>query len=137
MGNARQEYYKKTTERQQTIFASALRGTANSGTIVTPEGYSGVNLILDIPGKAGTSPTLDLKVQAVDSISGEFRDIPGAAFSQHTAEANDELIIRPGIAETANVSVSDAIPAKWRLLGTVGGSSTPTFTYSVSADFIP
>ena len=50
-----------------------------------------------------------------------------------TGTAN--LMLYPGVAETANVSVSDVLPKMWRVVATIGGT-TPSFTFSLGASVI-
>lgn len=116
------------------VLASAAR-TDSTVTSVdqTNERWRGVRLILDITAKSGTNPTLDVKVQGKDPVSGNYYDIPGAAFAEQSTVTTVELVIYPGVAETANVSVSDVLPEVWRVHATTGGTDTPTFTYSVGA----
>ena len=59
----------------------------------------------------------------------------GAAFAAQTATGTKMLTIYPGIAETANVSVSDVLPKTWRVVATQSGSTS--MTYSISAILIP
>lgn len=97
-----------------------------------PPGAKGCVVLLDADTLTGSTPTLDVKIQGViplaakDGSSAVYVDMPGAAFPQITT-SNDNaartLTVYPGIAETTNVSVSDALPAKVRFVLDVGGSS--------------
>lgn len=95
-------------------------------------------MYLDITASSGTTETLDVKLQAKDAaLSGVYFDIPGAAFAQATDTTNQMLTIYPGIAETANVSVSDILPRNWRAVATVGsGDSDGSFTFSLLACYV-
>jgi len=118
--------------RNVTVFESAARAaTANGGDMENRTG-KGVRLFLDITAASGTTPTLDVKIQGKDAISGSYYDIAGAAFAQQTTTGTADLTIYPGVAETANVSVSDIIPRDWRAVATIGGT-TPSFTFSLGA----
>ena len=120
---------------ETTVFASAARtATANSAD-QTNYNHRGMRLTLDITASGGTTPTLDVKIQAKDSVSGKYVDIAGAAFTQKTGTGTDELVVYPGVAETANESVSDVIPRTWRAVATIGGT-TPTFTFTLAAALI-
>ena len=46
-----------------------------------------------------------------------------------------DLVVYPGIGETSNRAVSDVLSSAWRLVATFGGSS-PSFTFSVGAEYI-
>jgi hypothetical protein len=119
---------------QITVFSLAARtANANSGHATyghTNNTHRGVKLHVDIDSVTGTG-TIDCKVQGRDPVSGTWVDITGASTGADTAGAT-ELTIYPGIAETANVSVSDVIPRSWRVVATVvtGG------TFSVGASYI-
>ena len=123
--------------REVTVFASAARAaTANSDTKHNEGGFVGVHLTLDITAASGTTPTLDVKVQRFDALSGKWVDLTSGAFAQKTATGTSDLTIYPGIAETANLSVSDVLGATWRAVATIGGT-TPSFTFSLGACYIP
>lgn len=129
-----------------TVFASEARtATANSDEQVMPlrgdsgeeiPAFRGVHLVLDITASSGTDETLDVKLQRKDQLSGEWVDLTGGAFAQKTGTGTDDLVIYPGIAETANRSVSDVLTARWRAVATVGGTS-PSFTFSLGGTYLP
>lgn len=130
--------YSVNPLKQITAFPSAERSaTANSGDL-NNFGYRGVTLTLKATGKAGTNPTLDVKVQGKDAITGEYYDLHGAAFAQVTADqtAPVYLTVYPGVAETANQTVSDVLPKTWRVVATYGGTN-PKYTFGVSATLLP
>ena len=118
------------------LSSSARTSTTNSDDQVAPDGAKGVRLYLDISARSGTSPTLDVKVQAKDSLSGNYVDVSGGAFAQKNATGTDDLIIYPSVAAVSNRRVGDHIPRDWRVVGTIGGSSTPTFTYTVLCQYL-
>lgn len=117
-----------------TVVASASRtATFNSDDQTNSPIEKGIRLFLNISAVTGTSPTLDIKVQIKDPLSGSYHDMAGAAFAQKTGTGTDEIIVYPGVAETANVSVSDYLGgATWRVVNTLGGTS-PDFTYTIAA----
>lgn len=123
------------TEDQTTIFASASRTASANSDDFGHIGFKGVRLFLDVSAVTGTSPTLDVKIQAKDKLSGNYVDLTGAAFTQKTAAGTDYLTIYPGIAETANETISDLVPNTWRAVATIGGIS-PDFTFSLSAEYL-
>jgi hypothetical protein len=94
-------------------------------------------LFLKWTAQSGTSPTLDVKIQCYDVVSAAWQDLAGAAFTQVTsATGTANLTIYPGIAETANVSVSDHIGRTWRPYFTIGGSNTPLVTFSLGGEYL-
>jgi hypothetical protein len=116
-------------------FAPAARtATLNGGDLENRTGR-GVKLWLNITAVSGTTPTLDIKLQWKDSLSGLYFDIPGASFPQKSATGTDDLTVYPGVAEAANEAVSDVIPRNWRAVATIGGTS-PSFTFSLGGSYI-
>lgn len=118
-----------------TILASAARTASTTVISVTEEGTKGVHLNLNITATS-TSPTLDVKLQRLDWLSGNWIDLPGGNFAQQSTITSVDLIVYPGIAETANVSVSDVTTEEIRTVATLGGTSTPSVTYSVSGRWL-
>jgi hypothetical protein len=115
--------------RSITLFESAARVAAAYNSEDQSTSFAkGVIILLSIT--AITAGTLDLKVQAKDTLTGEYIDLPGAALAAQAAAGVDILTIYPGIAETANVSVSDRLPPFWRVVTTI---TTGPATYSVFA----
>jgi hypothetical protein len=122
--------------RELDLFASAARIATVNGSDVNNWRHRGIRLWLDITAVSGTTPTLDVKLQGKDRISGVYVDIPSAAFAQKTANGSDDLLVYPGVAETANRSVSDVLPKTFRVVATIGGT-TPSFTFSLSGELLP
>lgn len=120
----------------RTIFASAARtASVDSIDFMAPE-RQGALFLLSITAVTGTTPTLDLKVQCKDEISGSYIDLPGGSFAQKTGTGTDSLLIYPGIGETANRMESNVMPMIFRVVATIAGT-TPSFTFSLSAQLIP
>lgn len=120
-----------------TIAASAARTTSSdSGALQNANGAKGILITLDITAASGTTPTLDVTVQRYDATSAKYVDLPGAAFAQKTGTGTDDLVIYPGIGETANRSVSDVLGEDYKVVWTIGGT-TPSFTFTLGAQYIP
>ena len=117
------------------VFASSARTATENSSDQTNDCARGVRLFLDITAASGSSPTLDVKVQTKDPVSGNYVALTGAAFAQQTGTATLDLAVYPGIGETANRAVSDVLSSVWRVVATYGGSS-PSFTFSVGAEYI-
>jgi len=100
--------------------------------------FKGVKIYLKVGSlNAGT---LDAKVQTKDpTIDGEdgWTDIAGASWPQKSAvdSDSDPLTIYPGIAETANETVSDVLPRDWRVHFTLAGGATESLV-TVGAHYI-
>lgn len=100
-------------------------------------GRRGIILYLDVDSITGAAPTLDVKLQA-KSPNGDYVDVPGAAFAQVSAAGTAALVVYPGVAETANVSVSDVLPRVFRVVTDVNvGASFTDWNGSVTAHLIP
>ncbi len=119
-----------------TLHASAAKTATFNSADFTNESFRGIKIFLEITAASGTTPTLDIKLQDKDALSGVYVDITGAAFAQKTGTGSDALIIYPGIAETANESVSDLLIDTYRFVATITGT-TPTFTFSLGAVLLP
>lgn len=116
-----------------TVFASAARTATVNSADITTKGARGARLHLEVTAVSGTSATLDVKLQA--KVGGVYIDIAGAAFSQKLqagGAVTDELVVFPGVAETANESVSDVLPLVWRAVATITGT-TPSWTFALMA----
>lgn len=85
-----------------------------------------VAFCLDVTAKSGTNPTLDVKIENVDPVSGKVDTGAAHAFTQQTAEATEWE--HPSDF-TANKSLSNKIKVTW----TIGGTDNPTFTFTLSA----
>ena len=123
--------------RTVTIVSSAALGATAASTPVASHGARGIIIYMEITAVSGTSPTLDSKVQAYDALGDVWHDITGAAFAQKSGTGSDYLTIYPGIGETTNEAVSDVVPALIRVHNTIGGSSTPTVTFTLGGVFVP
>lgn len=77
--------------------------------------------ILDVTAVSGTTPTLDVKIQGFNPVSGRWHDV--ATIPQQTAVTSTAL---------APVAVNldfQLYRAQW----TVAGTATPSFTFSLAA----
>lgn len=109
------------------IFSSAAR-TATETSREFSLDAKGIRLFWDITSY--TSGTFDLKVQ-VASPTGDWIDLAGASIAQQSAAGQGMLTVYPGIAETANVSVSDVMTSPFRCVMTL--ATTPVMTCRVDA----
>ena len=118
-----------------TILSSATRTADQTVISVAEEGVKGVLINLDITSTS-TSPTLDVKLQRLDWLTNKWIDLPGGAIAQQSTVNSVDLIVYPGIAETANRSVSDFATEEIRTIADIGGASTPTMVYSISGRWL-
>lgn len=118
-----------------------------TGTSITNPGFSGVWLHMDVSvaaASAAASPTLDVRVQAQDSVTSAFYDIPGASFDQiTTSTAQRVLFIHPSATADSAATfnrVPSMLPSVWRITSSGGGftsqSSGSTFTFTISGNYL-
>ena len=104
--------------------ADTFSSGANDGTGVDVSGLTGqVAVVLSATSAAGTSPTLDVKLQTSATADGTYADISGATFTQVTDAADST--------ETITLDIDSIDTDFIRCVGTVGGTSSPSFEYSV------
>jgi hypothetical protein len=115
------------------IFPQALRASASQGAGAV-EGaaydaryYTAVILHLACTAHSGTNPVLDVIIQGHDPTSDTWFDL--VTFTQSTTAVSAETkYVGTGAGTTL-------LPASIRVKGTVGGTATPTKTFSVGAIF--
>lgn len=115
--------------RNGTIFESSQRTAAayNSDEFHNPSAL-GVDIFVNVTAATGT---VTVKLQKKDPVSGDWKDIAGATTAALSADA--AFTVYPGIAETANVSISDHLGPVWRVVATV---ATDVVTFSVGASYL-
>ena len=133
------------TNLRETMFSSSLRAAgAHTSNIITNHSAKGGMFYLDITAEGGTA-TLDVKLQVIDSISGDWTDLAdnvagtGAyAFAQASGVTTGPTILTvyPGLTASSNSVCTGILPIQFRAHATVAGSSTPTFTFSLGVDLI-
>lgn len=111
--------------------ASGAVGASVAGPTKTNEDCRGLIVNVKVTAKSGTNPTLVVKVQGYDIASTDWVDVPGAATVAFTDVGSKQLVLYPGQTVAANVSLSTPCPKTWRLYYTIGGTETPTVTFSV------
>ena len=107
------------------LLPTLLRTATATGSAVDLLGVkSGISFILDCgAATVGTLPTMDVKIQDSADGSTGWADVTGMVFTQVTTVASSQTL---GI---ANGKTKRYV----RAVGTIGGSATPTFSYSVNA----
>lgn len=100
-----------------TLFASASRATATSDPTDVQDNNQAV-FQLDVTAQSGTGPTLDVVVQDAPTANGPWSTL--YAFTQVTAATGNQV-----------ASPTRSPMPFIRAVGTVGGSATPKFTYTL------
>jgi|TARA_R100001163_G_scaffold45445_1_gene34174 hypothetical protein len=108
-----------------TLFANDSRTASANGTGFDLEGSNGAEgeaiiILSSDAASAGSSPTLDVKLQE-SADNSSFSDISGATFTQVTDAASSQKI---------SINTND-VKRYLRAVGTIGGTSSPAFTYAV------
>lgn len=124
-----------------TIFPYASR--ADNAAYTSDEMHNlcakGVRLYIE-NGTIGTT-TLTVKIQvrnpAGSSSSLTWIDLPGAVTAALTTDNSAAtLTVYPGIAETANESVSDHLGPAWRVVATLSNGDTDSVPFGIGADYL-
>tara|TARA_S200002703_G_scaffold61508_1_gene53393 strand:- start:25 stop:417 length:393 start_codon:yes stop_codon:yes gene_type:complete len=110
-----------------TLLACDSRTASANGTGFDLEGSNGAEgeaiiILSSDAASAGTDPTLDVKLQE-SSDDSTYTDISGATFTQVTDAAQ--------ALEKISINTND-VERYLRAVGTIGGTSSPAFTYSVA-----
>jgi len=105
------------------LAANAVRTSTLTTTGVDVAAYDGpCHLILQSSAAtAGTTPTLNVKLQHSDASGSGFADVTGVAFSEVTDADLTEML---------TVQIGD-LKRYVRLVGTIAGTDTPTFGFGV------
>lgn len=112
-----------------TLFESAARTASANSIPVTRRDYRGVHIIIDATAKTAT-PSVVFTIQGYDPVNDTWYDLLVSAAI--TGVSNTLLSLYPGLAATANVSISQVLPEKWRVEAVAADGDS--LTYSVIAN---
>ena len=115
------------------LVASAARIASGQSAEFLNNDHKGIQLNINRSAVSGTTPTLVVKLQGKDPVSGTWYDILATGTINNTG--HQTLTIFPGAPATANVSGNAFLPAMYRIDWTIGGT-TPSFTFSVGASLM-
>jgi len=82
----------------------------------------------------GTTPTITVTIQGVDSVTGQKWTILASAALN--AQGFTVMTVFPGAPVTSNLSANDEIPANVNINVAFGGT-TPSFTGNIDAELLP
>jgi hypothetical protein len=121
------------THKQGTIFPSASRAAAtyNSDAMVNPD-CAGVRLFIDRTNVGGAG-TVTVKIQVLDTCSGNWVDLTGAITTALATVATSCLTLYPGLTAAANDKIDGHLGYMWRVSATVG---TNAVAFSVYAEYL-
>lgn len=92
----------------------------------------GVKVVVDITAITGT-PTLTVTLQGKDPISGKYYTLLASAAL--SAVGTTVLTVYPGLTAAANLTANDVLPATWRVITAIGGT-TPAVTATIAATLL-
>jgi len=107
--------------QQATLHTSAAETATVTGADVDTEQLGSANFYLDVTAVTGTTPTLDVKIQEKDPVSGKYFDL--FSFTQQTAISSERKSYGSGAGELLGKVI--------RYVATIAGT-TPSFTFSLS-----
>ena len=107
--------------QQTTLHPSGAEIATVTGSDVDIEPLKAANFYLDVTAVSGTTPTLDVKIQEKDPVSGKYFDL--VSFTQVTAVITQRKNYGSGAGELLGKVI--------RFVATIGGT-TPSFTFSLS-----
>lgn len=110
-----------------TLTAAAAGVTGND---MDASQHSGILLFVHISAITGTSPTLTVTIQGKAPGSGQYYTILASAALNATGLT--VLRIYPGLTAAANLTANDILPASYRVVTAIGGT-TPAVTATISA----
>lgn len=102
-----------------TLHSGAITATTSGDAIDIRHGT--LRLTLDVTAVSGTNPTLDVMLQTRRDSTDTWRNVQ--AFAQKTSVSSER-------------SVFPGIDRQVRLVSTLGGTDSPSFTFKVSGDAV-
>ena len=123
--------------------SAAIGASGTSNAYVGAESYSGVTLFLNVTAASGSAQTLDVILQKLLPDGATWMDI--AAFAQLTSAALRTLDFVSGGSQfntpvdgslAASSILTTLLGSTLRIKYVIGGTS-PSFTFQVSAEFLP
>lgn len=105
------------SKTQSTLVNVTAEGTGTLTVDLLAHDAKDFTAYIDVTAGSGTTPTLDVKFQEQDPASGNWIDIPSAAFTQATGVTSERITFSSNVREL-------------RCSRTVGGT-TPSFDYTV------
>lgn len=120
------------------VRASASLGSAGAqSSAFTNRDCRGIIVTVKNTAGSGSSPTLTVKLQEYVPGAG-WVDVTGATTAAIAGgtPATTTLVVYPGCIASANAVVNRPLGKTWRLDYAIGGSSTPTVTFSVDAQLV-
>lgn len=118
--------------RSVILLASAADTTGRTSSDVTTKGR-GIIVCVNKTANSGTSPTVTVTIQGKDLNGAYYTILASAAISSN---GSTYYRVYPGLTASANAVANDIMPRQFRVSTAIGGSATPSCTYSVTADIL-
>lgn len=122
------DYAQRVTPAAAYITQTAASAGVNGADLQNYEAR-GVKVVINISAITGTGPTYTVTIQGKDVASGQYYTLLASAALNATGTT--VLTVFPGAPASANVSANDALPANWRIITAVAGT-TPAVTATIS-----
>lgn len=128
-GSTWQQYYGNVVG---TLLASAARTTNTSGIAMVNPNHRGLILYINVTAVSGTTPTLQVRVNAIDPITGtSFPIWTPAAISPPVASTEYVYALYPtALAESFTATMNGVLTRTWSVDALITGT-TPTVTFSL------
>lgn len=124
---------QESNHDKSALLTLAAQTTSVNGADQTNINGRGVQVGVNITALTGTAPMLTITIQGKDAASGVYYNLLQSAAI--TATGFTLLTLYPGAAATANVSAPQVLPATWRVIAAIAGT-TPAVTATVGASQI-
>lgn len=129
-----QSFYPESNHDKGALITLSAQGVGTvNGTDQANTNGRGAHVCINISAISGTIPTLTVKIQGKDTVSGQYYDL--LTSTALAATGFTFLTLCPGAATTANLSIPQLLPATWRVIATVAGT-TPSVTATVGASVV-
>jgi hypothetical protein len=114
--------------------SAAVTASAASSTFSNRDSR-GITVKVKNTAGSGTSPTVTVKLQEY-TVGAGWVDVTGATTAAIAggSPATTEFTVYPGMTVGSNSGVSRPLGKSFRLYWTIGGSNTPSVTFSVDAE---
>jgi hypothetical protein len=120
------------------VKASGAVGATGNSADYTNRDATGITVVVKNTAGSGTSPTVTVKLQEYYAGAG-YVDVAGATTAAIAGgtPGTTQFTVYPGMTVGSNSGVSRPLGKTWRIVWTIGGSATPTVTFSVDATLHP
>jgi len=119
-----------------TIFSATARTASENSADLINFNARGFYGHVDVTAVSGTNPTMNLALQGKeDEVTDNYLQI--RAFTEITTTTTIDFLFYPTPATSGQYTqtANNVIPRIWRIAFTIGGTDTPTFTFSMAGNY--